>query len=632
TRFKVEEWDNEIPLGYSFWKYERVAGTYKTEEGDTPNSGWVRANDSPKMRVDNKRGWGIEVDKVWSDSDFVKSHDNIYTAIYVGEETDPLSGTIRQMPGKNTSIKYWLDSLGTHSFEQYKVYEVVLGGSYAVDADTGFVTPGQGFTVTKIDGQPININAVPKNSDTSTGYAYTVDYERGTPSSSTEGISGNIRTDTITNTRGGGIVLSLFDMRSNDDGIAQGSKTPVAGGTFTLMKGEEKIGEFTTDSKGRITVLYEIPFDTETGWSDYYTLTQTDTSTGYIGLEKPIKFRANTNTNAIEFVTENDAVWYSKETLPTTDDLIAFVNVYNKPFEFQVRKCREVTDETNDALWKSAWPCSGAHFELYCERPSLSGPVRDTSPMRGYEDLVTGTDGYIPKIDNTLEPGRYYLAETAAPQGFEKLNDEIVFVISDRGEITIESTLPKTHLISENVDGVAENTLYVPNKAIELLPPVLTINNHVDGTFGDKTKQFVYTFNVSNATLPAEGCEWYKNGVKQSEKLHNGSTFTLADGDTISIGVEIHNTSDNPATVTITEVNTPYTTTSTLNGTANPDGPEIFVQMYETRDPYDLDVTNTFDAVVPTGIFGNSVMPFVVLFVVMILGYVVYFVVKRRKK
>ncbi|MBQ2092927.1 MAG: hypothetical protein II473_07060, partial [Clostridia bacterium] len=173
---------------------------------------------------------------------------------------------------------------------------------------------------------------------------------------------------------------------------------------------------------------------------------------------------------------------------------------------------------------------------------------------------------------------------------------------------------------------------YVPNKAIELLPPVLTINNHVNGTFGDKTKQFTYTFTVDNATLPAEGCEWYKNGVKQTTNLHNGDRFTLADGDTISIGVEIHNTSDNSATVTITEVNTPYTTTSTLNGTANPDGPEIFVQMYETRDPYDLDVTNTFDAVVPTGIFGNSVMPFVVLFVVMILGYVVYFVVKRRKK
>ena len=137
---------------------------------------------------------------------------------------------------------------------------------------------------------------------------------------------------------------------------------------------------------------------------------------------------------------------------------------------------------------------------------------------------------------------------------------------------------------------------------------------------------------MSNTTLPAAGCEWYKNGVKQTERLHDGSTFTLADGDTISIGVEIHNTVDNPATITITEVNTPYTTTSTLNGTANPDGPVMSVQMYETRDPYNLDVTNPFDAVVPTGIFGDSVMPFVILFAVMMLGYVVWFVVKRRRK
>ncbi|MBQ1895223.1 MAG: hypothetical protein II162_00190, partial [Clostridia bacterium] len=92
------------------------------------------------------------------------------------------------------------------------------------------------------------------------------------------------------------------------------------------------------------------------------------------------------------------------------------------------------------------------------------------------------------------------------------------------------------------------------------------------------------------------------------------------------------------ATVMITEVNVPYSVTSTLTDTKNghvthlTPGASMSVQITKQPEPFVLDITNDLTAVVPTGIFGNSVMPFVVLFVVMILGYVVYFVLKRRKK
>lgn len=82
TKFKVIEREKDIPAGYSFLSYERIGGSYHPDNGDTLNSGWVRANESPKMDVNNKRGWSIEVNKEWSDKDFTSSHDPVFIAVY----------------------------------------------------------------------------------------------------------------------------------------------------------------------------------------------------------------------------------------------------------------------------------------------------------------------------------------------------------------------------------------------------------------------------------------------------------------------------------------------------------------------------------------------------------------------
>ena len=60
--------------------------------------------------------------------------------------------------------------------------------------------------------------------------------------------------------------------------------------------------------------------------------------------------------------------------------------------------------------------------------------------MAGYEDLVTDEQGRIPGIDNTLIPGKYYLTETAAPEGYEGLKKDIVFTISKLGKIEVEDS------------------------------------------------------------------------------------------------------------------------------------------------------------------------------------------------
>ena len=83
TRFSVVERNNEIPLGYKLLGYEREGGTYIVDSGTDENTGWVRANESPRMYVSNQRGWELEVRKIWSDESYVKSHAPIYTAVYI---------------------------------------------------------------------------------------------------------------------------------------------------------------------------------------------------------------------------------------------------------------------------------------------------------------------------------------------------------------------------------------------------------------------------------------------------------------------------------------------------------------------------------------------------------------------
>ncbi|MBQ7596039.1 MAG: hypothetical protein IJU45_05190, partial [Clostridia bacterium] len=117
TKFKIEERESDIPKGYSFIEYERVDGSYIVSQGDTLNSGIIRDDSSPNIIVDNKRGWGLSVKKVWTDSSFMLSHDNIYFAVYYNGT--PLPGTVRQMKTEVTndhhvaesSLYYYFDDL-----------------------------------------------------------------------------------------------------------------------------------------------------------------------------------------------------------------------------------------------------------------------------------------------------------------------------------------------------------------------------------------------------------------------------------------------------------------------------------------------------------------------------------------
>ena len=95
-------------------------------------------------------------------------------------------------------------------------------------------------------------------------------------------------------------------------------------------------------------------------------------------------------------ISGNAAKWQTGYKSTTAGDkLVAYVDVFNEPYTLKAVKVDRDSLET----------LAGAHFALYRSVNGIGGPVKDTRPMRGYEDLVTGSNGIIPRIDNTLAVG-----------------------------------------------------------------------------------------------------------------------------------------------------------------------------------------------------------------------------------
>ncbi|RSK33708.1 SpaA isopeptide-forming pilin-related protein [Bhargavaea beijingensis] len=71
---------------------------------------------------------------------------------------------------------------------------------------------------------------------------------------------------------------------------------------------------------------------------------------------------------------------------------------------------------------QSGNPLAGAVFELQ---------TTDGKAVEGYEQLVSGEDGWIDVKDN-LTPGDYRLVEVEAPKGYERLAEPVTFTIDDQ--------------------------------------------------------------------------------------------------------------------------------------------------------------------------------------------------------
>ncbi len=588
TKFKVIERENEIPDGYKFQSYERVGGSYHAEDGDTLNSGWVRANESPKMIINNKRGWSIDINKVWSDKDFTCSHDPVFIAIYC--KNTLIQDTVSCIAHPSTSKRYFFDSLPQGvDFEDYVVYEVELDDP-VVNAD-GELVSYNGIPRRLENGDQTTINAIANNANSSVPHSYSVTYNYGSPTCYSHGtnVIENVRTDTITNSRTDGVSLTLYDMHTN---------ALLAGGKFTLSLGNTILGTFISDSQGSITVFYDFERNTE------YTLTETEPPAGYIGLPNIAVFSINSDDSVT--MSGNDTQWQNGRKSDIADDnLIAYIDIYNKPISFTALK---VDSATNEVL-------SGAHFALYRSVIGIDGAVKDLNPIPGYADLVTDSNGVIPKIDNTLEPGKYYLTEKSPPPHHDANEDDIIFTVLSNGIIQIDSSGHSEYLAIEGTDE-CNYILRIPNALRQ--PVELTITKTVTGAFGDKTKVFTFTLNIADAEATDEYI-WSKNNIIQDVPLHNNSVFTLSHNDCVKIMLPVK------TNITVSEDNENYTTSFKLNNTSATAGNTKTFMLYDNST---LAVTNNLNTIIPTGVFHTSVS--ISVFIIAVFFLFVFLVILRR--
>ncbi len=600
--FKVTE---EPKTGYGLMGYERVMGTKIHEdntEEDIPsymeyqhnplNIGKVIADENPQMEVHNKKGYGLAVKKQWSDLAQTTGHESVYVAVYIreGGQLRLLNNSVRRIQSPSTSVDYFWTTLepylnGTErtTLNDYVVKEVSISNHDPTVAADGTVT--NYGTLTPLDeGDSINLTATRTAAATPSGespdkqYDYSVSYNSGAEHDDT-------RVDTITNTRQGGLAIRLF--RWDTD-------IPLQGGRFTLTDSSgNTVGTYVSDANGTVTMMYEFePNET-------YTLTQTAAPRGYVGLQQKLRFKVNSDDTVSMFY-EDGNEWGTKESddikwandKPGIGGLIAYVDVYNKQFNFKLAKM-----DHDDAHI----PLDNAHFALYKQtNTTIGGLEKNRDPITGFEDMVTENgEVYIcgGSSGRSLNPGAngsvYFLTETQAPLTYTRLEDDIVFRISPIGVPSLISDSYSGQLV-ETEDSYIY-TLSVPNTKEEAGLALLTIRKTVSGSAGELDRDFTFTFNVDSGA-PSDDYDWMKNSVKQSTNLQSGDTFTLKHGDEVVIAVPVN------TELTLTEQNGEYTAHFKLD-----DGQEqaTNTMTFTITDDAVLEVVNSLGMIVPTGIDNN---------------------------
>lgn len=622
TVFKVEERYTEIPSGYGLDRYKHIEGHTESEYGEitkvnsynlidknVENIGVVIPSQDPKMEVRNKKGYGINVRKKWSDISITTGHAPVYTAVYVDGEL--LEDSVKQIKSPDTSAYYFWPSLEPNadgsertSLEGYVIKEVTISGTPEVAAD-GTVT-GYG-TVTPLEtGDGLELSATRAKAATPAGesaekeFEYIVSYERGTQ-------YGSAREDVIKNTRSGGLALRLFRWNST---------VPLSGGKFLLKDSSGKtVGEYTSDSEGSIAILYSFEH------GQVYTLEQKTAPSGYVGLQEKLCFKLNNDETVSLFKEDGTTLWKTNgwaDTKPGENGITAFVDVYNKPFNFKIVK----TDSEDSSVKLGA-----AHFALYKQQnTTVSGYVKNKDPMTGFEDLVT-VNGEVDicggKSGRSISPGAegsvYFLTETQAPFNYKKLDEDIIFRISPIGVPSMISDAYNGTLV-ETDEGYIY-TLSVPNKKKDKEIELLTVTKKVTGSFGNKSKEFSFKLVVSGAEEDEEFV-WAKNGEEQTPMSSTGGSFTLKHNDKVEISLPKN------VTVTLAEEESAYETTIKVgSGEAQETSRVSF--LFEGSES--IVVTNRLSGIIATGTASNaSGAVAAVLLPILPIGGAIWF--RRRRK
>jgi len=590
--FKVTE---DTKPGYGLDDYEMVKGykkegdqyveinSYQTYQGKEDNVGKVIVDSDPMVNVVNKKGYGLTVEKNWSDLGITTYHDPIYVAVYVDGKL--LDGSVRKLESPTVSTYYFWTTLVPYSsgrartnLDGYEVKEVKV--------ENGNVTPLE-------SGDTINLNAIPVGSTTKKAYDYNVSYSQGEEVNST-------RTDVITNTREDGVAIRL---------LKWGGETPLKNGSFTLDDPSgNNLGTFTSDSEGIVNIIYD--FERE----KLYTLTQVEAPEGYVGIQKTIKFKVANDDTITLYNEDGTTIWGTDpkdvgwaDSKAGQRGLTGFVDVYNKIFNFKIEKA-DSADQNNKL--------GAAHFALYKQmNTTVGGYVKNVNPMSGFEDIVTvngeaticgGDSGRFitPGPNGTV----FFLTETEAPPNYSRMTKDIVFKLSPTGVPSLVDAGDSRGELIETGDSYIYR-LSVPNTKLRNGKALLSVTKTVVGSMGDRNKDFEFTFTVE--TPESEGYEWYKDGIRQSTKIKSGEPFTLKHNDEVMFNLP------QGTKVTIAEVdNTGYTTTIQKGSDAEISDTSIQVEL--TADTK-LTFKNTINDPTETGIKSGSKLGLILIVLISII-------------
>ena len=469
TKFQIIEQESDIPKGYDLINYTRRDET-TIHDGETANTGAIHEGENPVVVVRNHRGWGLTVEKYWSDDDFMLSHDNLYFGVYYNDALIP--GTLRQMktevtvdnPEAEYSLYYYFRELIEGAeFSDYIVKEVAL--TNPVVDENGYVTSYD--SITPLGGSVVlNGGGIDSQTNTHEDHIYSVTYSVGTPT----GANGNVRTDEVTNSRPGVKIVKTD---------ANGNALP--GAVFRIQAAGVLDAEFTSGSDGLVTIAY--PHE-----NVEYTLTEIETPSGYSSILDSLKF---TFDGTDLTVTGDDNGVASVSTVG--DDGMITLSIENFKTDFKAVKRDAVTEEAIE----------GATFALYRQVEGKNGIMRkDYYPMTGFESLVSDENGIIPQIDETLPVGVYYLAETSAADGYMELEEDICFSVSEKGIVMLVDESGQLVSQEESAEIVSstngsnefEITLFVDNdrtfRTIPLDPQILVADFGLDISYNVKSNNY----------------------------------------------------------------------------------------------------------------------------------------------
>ncbi len=376
--------------------------------------------------ISGKRGGDASVTSQFSDTGITLNGAYIYTgdnAIAAGSYAPLLFNSV----GKNADLK--IKNVSTSGYTSFSGYAAssLIGKVGADDAsDSNMNIEFSGVTLDASEVHSVTIN----------GTTYTA------------------RADKTTNTRQGGIVISLYQMGTrNEDQHDYG--IPLPDGVFTLKKGNQRIGTYTSDENGKITILYDfIPNET-------YTLIQESAPGTYIALPNPVTFSVGSGDHPEITVGGNPIQWNDwHEPYVSGDQLVAYIDVYNKRFTLKAVK----VDKDDNAV-----TLENAQFALYRSVNSVDGLIPDINPISGYETLTTDENGVIPLITESLPDGTFFLRETQSAAGYKPFLRPIRFTIRENDVVLFDDTSGGAAISTTTVEDGVSVTTVTANNGVKLI-------------------------------------------------------------------------------------------------------------------------------------------------------------------